>query len=152
MTDPAEQTLLRRSKTYKHFMEGHERFFVVEGGLSANDNQSDKVLIIKDEVIIRQNDQSREWGDIVGKKFCDICTTTTCSADTCAILASRMADKSAEIFRFVRGVFCRVTATPARVGKSIYYIVAARKASTPFISKRLMGVGGGDFGTSAKNR
>lgn len=122
----------------KSFMHGHEKFYIIEGGGNTENYSHDEhILIIENGKVVFQNAASLKWGKIIGESLCMRCVSAPCNPHECALVAAERTGKREERWRFIRGIYYRITAIPMAVGKSIYYFVSAKRTTEPYLAQRL---------------
>ena len=118
-----------RSRKDKSVMEGHEKFYVIEGGLSCDKDNPTHLLFIKNNKVCFQNRFSLKWGSIIGKQLCSNCVLFPCNRDECAFILADKHRKRVDIKKLIKNIIYHVTAIPMHNNDGDFFLVAAKQSS-----------------------
>jgi len=84
-------------------------------------------LLTKDGVVVAQNSLSSALGDALGKSLCEsgLCADDNCPGDACPMRIAIASGKPASACRYIKGDYCKVTATPLTYDGHSYMIIQA---------------------------
>lgn len=82
-------------------------------------------LVIRDGLVVAQNQISRAWGLSTGLPLCDTCVVEDCPGDACPLKVATESMQEASLCLYIKGDFYKVFASPMRYGGHEYMIVTA---------------------------
>lgn len=88
------------------------------------DMSPNPALVIKDGVVVAQNQMSRVWRIATGKPMCETCVIDGCPGDLCPLKVSIETAQEASMCLYIKGDFYKLYVSPLRYGGHEYMIVS----------------------------